>query len=244
MSIGMKIAEDALLNEWYDVHVQAGYTNFIADGVVDHKLYTQEPVKVLVLLREANWNRKEGEAYRQDLRRELRLGAPNKANWRSWQVVARWIYALTEVDPMDWSALRYHSVYDILFRKTQFQKAAIINVKKTGGGSRLDRKGWKKIIAYCDKHHDIIRRHIELCSPTVIICSGTFDLLVNHVDMKRAVESIRTCSNGIRWCLLGSGCSAMDMPHFGARGRGYTHLKMHEDLVDAWMEIWSIVNLE
>lgn len=243
MTTSLKSAEDYLLDQWHDVHVQADYMNFIADGIVDHESFKRQPVKVLILLREANWIRKEGEAFNQDLRTELRRGAPDKANWRNWHVVARWIYLLTESHSLEWPVLRRRSVYDIPFRKAQFQKTAIVNVKKVGGGSYLGTTGWKKIIAYCDRHRDLIHEQIRLCSPSVIICSGTFGLLLDHVDMRKTTGPIESFKNGVRWCRYGNETTiALEMPHFGARGKGYSHQSLHDRIASIRNEIWNVSN--
>ena len=218
--------EEKLFDEWSSTH---GSKQFIKDGILNNELFNGTSPKILLLAKEAN---DPDNDVNWDLREGLRKGGKGENGniWRNWNVVARWVCNLMD-DTKSWSQLK--SV-DIEFRKKWLNKIAVINAKKTGGGSSHD---WTGFPEYVKNYGDFVYQQISLYKPNLII-GGVYhwsvyksifkDDLSNEMDYRRT-------SHDIGWFKLkGWDCIVIDYFHHGYR---IPHPMLHYGLIDAYKEI-------
>lgn len=128
------------------------FSAFIEDGIVNPETY--EYPHLLFFLREKNDNQP------CNLCNDLRTRG---CNGKTWNNIARWTKALLDDN------VEYPLKISAEERIKQVKRIAVINLKKEGGGSRVE---WDKVEkAVNDQCHEILRE-IELCTPSIIICGG------------------------------------------------------------------------
>jgi len=229
--------ETELFMEWKSCR-EYPHKGFVADGIVDYVSYNATQPKLLFLLREPNC---EGDAQSldDDLRPGLREGGVTLngerqpiGKWRSFQVIARWTYAITNAGKeIPWSDID-NEANELIFRRENLRKVAIVNMKKNGGKSACN---WGELARYCAACGKYVRRQIELYQPRLVVCNGTGGLAEKYVFSHVEREAPRWTKNDIRWFPLRTWpCAVVDMWHFGAR---MSHQDLHDSLVNAWREI-------
>lgn len=142
---------------------------FIRDGIVDLSCY--ENPHVLFILREMNCQ------VERDLCNDLQK---NGSGWKTWNNAARWIIALLD------GREEYPKEISRDERASQLSRIAVMNLKKEGGGSRVDGKKLSKAVK---EQRELIYEEICYCNPDIIICcgvssssvEGNADLLKEHV---------------------------------------------------------------
>ena len=171
--------EEALFAEWENSHSGA----FYRDGVPSPQLYQQSAVKVIFALREANFQKDDGEvdSKNYDFRHELR-NAPHRF-WK--QKVAPWCYGLVkglERDEELWEGARtvHKSQSDCI---QLLNKCGFVQLKKTPGASKIKAE---EVMDAVTRGQGFIRRQFAIYQPDIIIACGigfptTFDLLRKHV---------------------------------------------------------------
>lgn len=149
----IKKQEKDLFEEW---KANRGYSSFMADGLFDERKWKKQSVKILYVLKEANW-----ENGNRDLCEYL-LSEKSPTYWKTWNNIVRWTQAIqcggeyqreiTKADKTKW-----------------LKKIAILNIKKVGGGARANNE---QIREYGQRDAVYIKRQIELYQPDIIICCG------------------------------------------------------------------------
>ena len=137
---------------------EKGYTLFISDGIFDTKTWQSQALKVLYVLKEANW---EGGCPEKGLCNYL-LSEESPTYWKTWNNIARWSKALLEGGD-------YPSEVTKQDKTKWMKRIAFLNLKKIGGGSVAVNQEIESF-AISDKQY--IKEQIELCDPDIIICCG------------------------------------------------------------------------
>ena len=79
--------ESALFAEWKSVR---NYDSFTFDGVFDEEQYSIQPIKILYVLKEADWPDCKEDLYL----KEYLLSEISSTYWKTWNNIARWTKAL------------------------------------------------------------------------------------------------------------------------------------------------------
>ena len=165
--------QNILFSEWQE---KRKYNDFIKDGVFCEEEYVKQPLKILYVLKEANWNGSVNLC-------EWILSEPKSGYWRTWNNIARWTKALIEGGEYP----QYVSKTD---KSYWVKKIAFLNLKKVGGGAKANKD---EISEYAIRDKKFIKEQILLYNPDVIICCGrgqgkNADLLYNEVltDLNRS----------------------------------------------------------
>jgi hypothetical protein len=149
----IKQDEKRLFDQWKD---QRRYSSFMADGLFDEKEWNLQSLKILYVLKEANW-----ENGNEDLCEYL-LSEKSPTYWKTWNNIARWTQAIRTGGAYPWTVTKKD--------KTNCLKTiAALNIKKVGGGPRASSE---TIRQYGKSDAGFINRQIELYQPDVIICCG------------------------------------------------------------------------
>lgn len=149
----MKEMEKQLFETWKK---DRAYDSFLEDGLFDEQEWKKQAVKILYVLKEANW-----ENGNTDLCEYL-LSEKSSTYWKTWNNIVRWTQALRGGGPYQ---------YEVTKRdKTNcLRTIAALNIKKVGGDGRADDK---EISQFGKRDAAFINRQIELYQPDIIICCG------------------------------------------------------------------------
>lgn len=137
-------------------------TVFISDGVTDPAEWFSQPVRPLFLLKEAYGGKKDWNLIDYIL-------SDGKAT-RIWRRISLWTKGIfcTSCDSVD----AFHPYAEDIqsFGNVWLHKIAVVNIKKYNGEKQ---SSYDEIAAYAEKDKTFLRREIELCDPTIIICGYT-----------------------------------------------------------------------
>lgn len=133
---------------------------FIRDGIIREDLWNENKRKVLFLLKEINKGKHEGlhPDYHNDFRKNC-----DEIPWRR---LGEWAYGLQ------------HAGTSIDFRnpkeeewKQAFRSTAILNLKKTAGGSTIN---WSVLRQYAlhESERARLQKELEIINPRIIVCCG------------------------------------------------------------------------
>lgn len=173
-----KQAHDKLIAEWKDRHKKAGYKEFVTDGVVCPEVWFPQPTRVLYILKEPH----SGNGKDWSLLDYLK--EPDESKGRTWAAVAEWQYALqnTTVDSIPafdaWLGAPYGDMER--YREAQMnllRQCAVLNIKKSNGKSESNDID---LLDYVNEDGDLLKRQIDMISPTIIVCGSTFHLLKDN----------------------------------------------------------------
>ena len=148
-------------------------TSFISDGIMDPDTWFSLDQRILFVLKEA-YTVNGSEDW--DLARDhvLKDGVPSKKIWKRISLWTKGILSPfgTFNECSDDSDLKY-------FGNQYLHKIAAINIKKYNGNSSSDTE---EILDYAAREKDLIKKQIELCDPTMIICGHTAKALNQVID--------------------------------------------------------------
>ncbi len=203
---------------------------YISDGIVDLDRF--EKPSVLYIMKEVNSDEKKGSW---DLRQFLKKGARSA----SWNNISMWTYGIKEFlrsgKKVSWEevSLRKKSENEG-FRKKMLRQIAVMNLKKTPGGTSTNNTSLKQ---YVEKYHASLTRQFGLLKKEVdlIICCGkpTGSLLRRHI-LNPSFESWDLTSNGIQFKKLDDGPVIIYYFHPASRKR---QEDLYNDLMDAVREL-------
>lgn len=152
-SLMIKETEKKLFKRWQQAR---GYSSFMADGVFDESSWLAQDLRILYVLKEANW-----ENGNEDLCEYL-LSERSSTYWRTWNNIVRWTQAIR----IGGEYKRNISKAD----KTEcLRTIAALNIKKVGGDAQADDE---EIRNYGINDADFLNEQIELYQPDLIICCG------------------------------------------------------------------------
>jgi hypothetical protein len=143
---------DALFQEWRGRQGEQA-AGFAPDGIIEEPAWDAAPRKVLFLAKEPN-------EYSDDLR----------VLWRRkpWKTLGRWAYGLQNVQ----ESRIPHFVEATQDYRNAFAACAIVNLKKSPGGSSADPQEIQKAL---ESNCDFVLREMEIIRPDIVVCCGTFD---------------------------------------------------------------------
>lgn len=149
----IKEAEKQLFKQW---KADKQYDSFLEDGVFDEESWQRQTIKILFILKEANW-----EGGNTDLCEYL-LSERSATYWRTWNNIVRWTQAIR----VGGEYQRYVSKQD----KTKcLRTIAALNIKKVGGDAQADDDEIRRFGIDDARYIDC---QIELYQPDIIICCG------------------------------------------------------------------------
>lgn len=166
MSIREK--ENELFKDYVVTDETKTQKDIVPDGVIDEASFLNAEKKILFLLKEVNGG-EDGKGVT-DLRDFVLDNA--KGRWQTWDNVYRWVRTILESDSIRWEDVeevdREKDRLDIL------KQIAVMNVKKTSGGSSADDTELKKA---AEANKEVLKKQIELYDADYIICGNTYFLL-------------------------------------------------------------------
>ena len=149
----LKDEEKKLFSEWKTVRA---YQYFISDGVLDEEEYLKQEIKVLFVLKEANWENGNADLC------EFLLSEKSSSYWKTWNNVARWTKAILEGGEYPYHVSKTDKSYWL-------RKIAFLNLKKVGGDAVAEDD---TIRGYAENDAFFLRRQIKLYDPDIIVCCG------------------------------------------------------------------------
>ena len=146
---------------------------FIKDGVVCPESWFQQDIRPLFLLKEAYGGTQDWDLIDDYLREPTPIG-------KLWKTISMWAYGLLATNA-DHCAPYLSNEPISQFDNEYLRKIAVINVKKSNGNkeSNMD-----EIRAYAKFDKEYLRKQVELCDPTIIVCGYTGSALDIIFDEK------------------------------------------------------------
>lgn len=232
----IQVREKTLFDEWQNCR-DYPHPQFVEDGVLNPTVWSGMSPRLLFVLKEAN----SPAPGRWDMRGGLRQGAwsvnedtKKEETWRNFQVIARWVHDLTSGGKaLDWSQINDEALGNpgVKFKQQALNKAAIVNVKKIGGGPECNMEQLKAYAAACGQ---FLKRQIRLYKPDLVVWSASAGIFGSIYPEEERTPWERT-TRGITWCSLKAWpCGVVDFYHFGYRAPA---VFMHYALVDACREV-------
>lgn len=157
-----------LFVQWKQKRKEDGRINhkdgiFIKDGVVCPEEWFSQTIRPLFLLKEAYNGENDW-----DLCKDHLLLTDKKMS-HMWMKVCQWTEGIFNTTKEQIHT--YHPIMpDVYYGNEWIKKIAVINVKKSGGEKN---SSMKEINEYAEFDSAELRREIELCDPTIIICGYT-----------------------------------------------------------------------
>lgn len=153
--MSIKNEEIELFNRWIS---QRDYVSFTFDGVFDEETYKNQDIKILYILKEADWPEYQGNLNL----KEYLLSEKSSSYWKTWNNIARWTKGIVEGGDYP----RKVSKKDKTF---WMKRVSFIELKKEVGGacSKTD-----EIAEYAKRDKEFIKQQIEIYCPDIIICCG------------------------------------------------------------------------
>jgi hypothetical protein len=165
--MNIKEKERRLFAKWRE---ERNYTYFLSDGLFCEEEWNQQTIKILYVLKEANWVNGDGDLC------EFLLSEESSNYWRTWDNITRWT-----------KAIRFGGEYPQRVTRADKTKClktiTALNIKKVGGDAEADDA---EISQYGESDAKYIKAQIELYQPDIIICCGrgkgkNADILYNYV---------------------------------------------------------------
>ncbi len=168
------IEDKAYWEKWRDhYHALGANTPLHKDGIINPDEYNKALRRVLFVLREPNnSSAKEG-----DLCEWLRNGPISS----TWHQAARWAAGLLFGFP------EFPEANDR--RGEAFKQVAIMNLKKTAGGSTAD---LAEVSAFAYRSQQMLINQIHDIRPNIIVACGTFDILTWLLNLDIQLSEIAT----------------------------------------------------
>lgn len=149
------------------LYIDHKHSVFIKDGVVCPELWFSNDVRPLFLLKEAYGGAEDWDLIQDHLTKDQPIR-------KLWKRISEWTKGLlgTTVDHIvpytdnDLAVSRFNNQY--------LQQSAVINIRKSNGNQTSD---MDIIRAYAAYDNDKLRKQLELCDPTMIICGYTASAL-------------------------------------------------------------------
>lgn len=164
----IKEKERELFQKWRS---EQGYPNFMADGLFDEETWNKQNIKILFVLKEANWP--DGDL---DLCAYLLSEPEHSGYWKTWNNIVRWTQAIR-------TGGDYPETITKADKTACLKTITALNIKKVGGGARAKDE---EIRDYGKRDARFVKAQIELYQPDIIICCGrgtgkNADILYNYV---------------------------------------------------------------
>lgn len=172
--------EQCLFIDWKK---QRNYVSFTYDGIFDYDTYFKQKIRILYVLKEADWQDYQGDFQLKD----YLLSEVSPTYWKTWNNIARWTKGILEGGDYPKKVTRADKTYWL-------KRIAFIELKKEAGGSSSNTD---EIAEYAQNDSDYILKQIKLYQPDLIICCGrgngkNADLLYNHIFPKESLTEWKT----------------------------------------------------
>ena len=149
-----------LFNDWKK---KANATPFVTDGVMNPKEWFSQDVRPLFLLKEAyggdcDWDLAKDHVLTREKARPI------------WKRISLWTKGIMNTGAAYTKPFKPNSEDIKDFNNLYLNKIAAVNIKKYNGKKQSD---YNEILSYAKNDKDFLRKQIELCDPTVIVCGYT-----------------------------------------------------------------------
>ena len=181
----IKEKEQQLFSEW---KCEREYSSFIADGILNEKIWNEQSLKITFVLKEANWINGNVDLC------EFLLSEPKGSYWKTWNNIARWSKALLDGGEYPQYVSKKDKTYWL-------SKVSFLNLKKVGGDSQAENRDIKN---YAIMDAKFIYRQLCLYQPDIIICCGrgkgkNADILYNYILPPENLSPWQTPINGFNY---------------------------------------------
>ena len=152
--------------------------HFVPCGVVNEEAYEASSPKLVFLLKEVNDPRQErGWSMVGFLRKQVERGLNGQPmeHPQTWQVIGTWSYAIHNGFP------RYRYVNTPQNAAKGLNCIGMTNLKKSGGGGTAI---YQVVREHAAKTIDLWKAELEIMSPDIIICCGTFWIVTELLGLK------------------------------------------------------------
>ncbi len=165
----IKDNEKILFEKW---KAERDYRSFTWDGVFDEQTYLSQPLKILYVLKEADWLGLDADLQLID----WLLSEKSPTYWKTWNNIARWTQALLVGGDYQKHISKQDKTYWL-------KKIAFMELKKVPGGASSSND---EIRSFVEKDRIFLKEQICCYHPDIIICCGrgtgkNADLLYNYV---------------------------------------------------------------
>ena len=191
----IKEQEKQLFSSWEKDHT---FDLFLKDGIFDEDEWNNQPIKILYVLKEANFKTNNQEKNKKDTLTisdfcndlcNYLLSEKSPTYWKTWNNIVRWT-----------QAIRYGGEYQRTITKADKTKClktiAALNIKKEAGSAVANNE---EILQYGKRDAEYLRQQIELYQSDIIICCGrgtgkNADILHDYVlknvsDWQKPIET-------------------------------------------------------
>ena len=138
-------------------------TPFITDGVMNPELWFSQKVRPLFLLKEAYGGENDWDLVADHV-------MSNEDIRKIWKRVSLWAKGIFGTDRFHMERYMPNDEEFNEFGNKYLSKIAAVNIKKYDGKEESD---CNDILSYAEKDADFLKRQIELCDPTIIVCGYT-----------------------------------------------------------------------
>lgn len=176
------------LHEIYKIHHPDG--RVIPGGVMNEGKYLLSKIKMMMLMKEVNDS---SDKYNWSLPSlllsiyERKEGGP--VYYRMWKNVSRWAIC-SQLPDITFEEINEEHLYEGL------KLFATTNLKKTSGTGKSD---YHEISNHARQNKEEWMQEIEILDPTIVVCSGTFDIVK---DIMNVNEYVQVCKSGARYFTL------------------------------------------
>jgi hypothetical protein len=171
-----------MLHALYKDHYRDEITNIIYCGIVDEKTYSSVYPKIVFILKEAH-SKETGWCIPTGLQRNVGLGLNNRPMeldyMATWRQAGIWAYAIIH---NNFDSYRVLCEPKIVAQGLQY--IGMTNLKKTGGKAQADPK---EIKDFAERDKDLWQKELEIMNPDLIICGGTFGIVINNLNLERDI---------------------------------------------------------
>ena len=134
--------------------------NFIKDGIIQEDLWDNSPWKLAFLLKEMNKGKDGGLKVKTTYSNDLRISCRNDP----WPRLGQWAYGLKHAKILVGIKGQTEKEWADAFMST-----AVINLKKTAGGSTTD---WSVLRDAAENQKERLRKEFEIIDPRIVVCGG------------------------------------------------------------------------
>lgn len=151
--------------------------HFVPCGVVNEEAYEASCPKLVCVLREPN-DPDQHPRWRIDtfLEKQVKKGSIGQSISRMWQVVGIWSYSIHNGFP------RYGDINTFQISAQGLNCIGMTNLKKSGGGGTSN---YHDILEYAKKTVPLWKSELEIMSPDMILCCGTFRIVTDLLGLQR-----------------------------------------------------------
>ena len=149
------------------LHIDHKNSVFIKDGVVCPDMWFSYDVRPLFLLKEAYGGKEDWDLIQDYLTEDQAIN-------KIWKRISEWTKGLLETTADHIAPYTADDLAASRFNNQYLQRIAVINIKKSDGNKTSD---MDLIRAYAAFDNDKLRKQLELCDPTIIICGYTASAL-------------------------------------------------------------------